>query len=226
MISKKKILPAISRITFALAVLIAPLAIAADDILRVAIAKSPDSTLPEGWKLKTFSGTADFQTVSTEIGPTIHLKSNSSSATLIKELNFNIKDYPYLNWKWKVTKLPPKGDVRAKAKDDQAAQIYVIFPRWPAMVNSRLLGYIWESNAPEGSFIASTKQGNTKYYVVKSGAKNLGKWFQEKRNVYQDYKRWFREEPPPVGSVSVMINTQNTGSSAESYIGDIYFTKN
>jgi len=213
-------------ITFALAVLIAALAVAADDVLRVTIVKSADSPLPEGWKEKNWSGTASFQTVTTEIGPTIRMKSNASSGALVKEINFNIKDYPYLNWKWKVTKLPPKGDVRARATDDQAAQIYVVFPRWPAMINSRLLGYIWDSNAPAGSFVASTKQSNTKYYVVKSGAKDLGKWFQEKRNVYEDYKRWFHEEPPPVGSVSIMINSQNTDSSAESYIGDIYFTKN
>jgi DUF3047 family protein len=212
-------------IAFGLALLMAALAIAADDAIRVAITKSAGSNIPDGWKEKNWSGKSDIQTVTTEIGPALHLKSNASSSAVVKEINFNIKDYPYINWRWKVIKLPPKGDVRAKATDDQAAQVYVIFPRWPAMVNSRLLGYIWESNAPTGSFIASTKQSNTKYYVVKSGAKDLGKWFQEKRNVYEDYKRWFHEEPPPVGSVSVMINSQNTGDSAESYVGDIYFTK-
>jgi DUF3047 family protein len=224
--NKKKIIQASSRITFALTVLLATFAFAAGDVIRVTIAKSPDSSLPEGWKLKNWSGTSEFQTVTTEIGPTIYMKSNSSSSALAKEINFNIKDYPYLNWRWKVTKTPPKGDVRARSTDDQAAQIYVVFPRWPAMVNSRLIGYIWDSNAQAGSYVASTKQSNTKYYIVKSGAKDLGKWFQEKRNVYADYKRWFHEEPPPVGSVSIMINSQNTGSSAESYIGDIYFTKN
>ncbi len=223
---KKKKFLTIFKTTIMFAVILAAFAVAAEELIRLPIVKSPDSGLPQGWKLKTWAGTAGFEVVSAEIGPAIHMKSNGSSSALIKEINFSIKDYPYLNWRWKVTKLPPKGDVRERSKDDQAAQVYVIFPRWPAFVNSRLLGYIWDSNAPAGSFVASTKQSNTKYYVVKSGAKDLGKWFQEKRNVYEDYKRWFNEEPPPVGSVSVMINTQNTDSSAESYIGDIYFTKN
>ncbi len=222
---KKQIIPSILKITASI-VLLSAFALAAENVLRVPIVKSPDSSLPAGWKLKTWSGTADFAVVDSEAGPVIRMKSKDSSAALAKEIDFNIKDYPYLNWTWKVVKIPPKGDVRARSTDDQAAQIYVVFPRWPAFINSRMLGYIWDSNAPAGSFVASTKQFNTRYYVVKSGASDLGKWFKEKRNVYDDYKRWFHEEPPPVGSVSVMINTQNTDSSGESYIGDIYFSKN
>ncbi len=204
----------------------APAAAAGEGILMIPIVKSRASGLPDGWKIKEWKGTANFEVVDTEAGKTIHLRSNSSSSALVKEITFNIKEYPYLHWKWKVTKLPAGGDVRVKSKDDQAAQVYVVFPRWPAMINSRLLGYIWDTTAPAGSFIASTKSSNTKYFVVKNGEKGAGEWFQEKRNVYEDYKRWFNEEPPPVGSVSVMIDSDDTRSSAESFIGDIYFSKN
>ncbi len=223
---ERKIFLASLRTAIAFVVVFAAFAALAAEIMRVPIIRSPDSSLPEGWKLKTWAGSADFDTVSTGIGPAIRMKSDGSSAALVKEIKFDIKDYPYLNWRWKVTKLPPRGDVRVRSKDDQAAQIYVVFPRWPAFVNSRVLGYIWDSNAPAGSFVASTKQANTNYYIVRSGPNHLDRWFKEKRNVYEDYKRLFNEDPPPVGSISVMINSQNTGSSAEAYVGDIYFSKN
>lgn len=115
--------------------------------------------------------------------------------------------------------------MRSSSKDDQAAQIYVIFPKFPAMTNSRVLGYIWDSSAPKNSMLTSTKFSKSKYVVIRSGQNGLGKWFSEKRNVYADYKNLFKEEPPKVGRVSVMIDSDDTKSSAESFFGDIFFSK-
>ncbi|HBR17029.1 MAG TPA: hypothetical protein DD725_05385, partial [Deltaproteobacteria bacterium] len=109
--------------------------------------------------------------------------------------------------------------------DDQAAQIYVVFPKFPSQINSRMLGYIWDSGAPIDSEVTSNKLSTIKYIVVKSGTNELGKWFSEKRNVYDDYKRLFGEEPPMVGSIALMIDSDDTKSSAESFFGDIYLSQ-
>jgi hypothetical protein len=124
-----------------------------------------------------------------------------------------------------VAKIPAGGDVRKKNTDDQAAQIYVVFPKFPSQINSRMLGYIWDTGAPAGSEVISAKLSTTRYIVLKSGAGELGKWFSEKRNVYEDYKRLFNEEPPKVGSVALMIDSDDTKTSAESFFGDIYFSR-
>ncbi|MEK7842070.1 MAG: DUF3047 domain-containing protein, partial [Deltaproteobacteria bacterium] len=120
---------------------------------------------------------------------------------------------------------PTGGDVRKKETDDQAAQIYVIFPKFPSQINSRMLGYIWDTNAQVGSEVTSAKLSTTKYIVLKSGTKELGTWFAEKRNVYEDYKRLFNKEPPMAGSIALMIDSDDTKTSAESFFGDIYFSK-
>lgn len=179
----------------------------------------------EGWQLKEWAGKAKYEVVDTEAGKTLHLSSDNTSTALYKEARFNIKDFPLLNWKWKTLKLPEGGDVRSKGSDDQAAQVYVVFPRWPEAVNSRLVGYIWDTTAAEGSIVTSTKTSNVKYIVVKSGGADLGRWFSEQRNVYADYRRLFNEEPPEVGRVSVMIDSDNTKSAAESFVADIYFSR-
>ena len=64
------------------------------------------------------------------------------------------------------------------------------------------------------------------FVVVRSGEADLGRWLTETRNVYDDYKRIYGEEPgETVGAVAISINSQNTHSRAESYFGEILFRK-
>jgi hypothetical protein len=121
---------------------------------------------------------------------------------------------------------PPRGDARKAETDDEAAQLYVTFPRFPTAVRSRIIGYIWDSNAPAGSTFPSAKVGTITFVVVRSGKADLGKWITETRNVCQDYKRIYGEEPgEAVGAVSISSNSQNTGARAEAFFGEILFRK-
>ena len=61
--------------------------------------------------------------------------------------------------------------------------------------------------------------------VVESGPERLGRWVNEERNVYQDYKRAFGEEPPRINGVAIMTDTDNTKDRATAYYGDITFVK-
>lgn len=194
------------------------------DVLSIPITK--DSTGgPDGWTIKEWSGKAEITVVTDASGEALHLKSAGTSTALSKDVSFDIKDRPRLNWRWKVIALPKGADVRLKSTDDQAAQVYVIFPRWPSAINSRIIGYIWDTSAPKGLEMTSTKTSTTKYVVMRSGRDGLGQWLAESRNVYEDYKRLFNEEPPLVGRVSVMIDSDDTATAAESYVADIYFSK-
>ena len=195
----------------------------AAETVRVPI--PPGESPPKGWKVQEWRGKADVGVVKTQFGNAIHMKSAGTSSAVYKDLPIDLKEFPNLNWRWKVTRVPKGADVRNKSTDDQAAQVYVVFLKWPVPVNSKLVGYIWDSSAPEGLMVRSPKTKNTRYVVVKSGATGLGDWFQEKRNVYEDYKALFNEEPPKAGRVSIMIDSDDTKSAAESFVSDIYFSK-
>lgn len=201
-------------------------AAAQGNVLMVALFSGlKERTVPVEWRIKEWKGKSDVRLVHDDtVKEALCLKSSGTSTALYKEISLNIKEHPFLNWQWKVTKIPAGGDVRNKATDDQAAQIYVVFPKFPSQINSRMLGYIWDSNAPAGSEVTSAKLSTTKYIVLKSGEKEIGKWFSEKRNVYEDYKKLFNEEPPMVGSIALMIDSDDTKSSAESFFGDIYLS--
>lgn len=195
----------------------------ADAIVRVPI--PPAESPPKGWKVKEWNGKADIGVVKAPFGNALHLKSSNNSSAIYKDLELDLKEFPVINWRWKVAQLPRGADVRKRSRDDQAAQVYVVFPRFPEPINSRLVGYIWDTSAPAGQSFQSTKSKNTKYIVIRSGQAGLGEWFQEKRNIYDDFRMFFKEEPPKAVRVSIMIDSDDTGSAAESFVGDIYFSK-
>ena len=93
------------------------------------------------------------------------------------------------------TMLPNAGDFRSKQTDDQAAQIYVLFPKFPKFVNTRIVGYHWDSEAPKGARGASPAWPKIKCIVLRDKTDPLGVWVEEKRNIYEDYIALFDEEP-------------------------------
>jgi hypothetical protein len=85
--------------------------------------------------------------------------------------------------------------------------------------------YIWENRAPVGSVIENLHTSRIRMIVADSGETNLGAWREETRNVYEDYRRAFGEEPGRIRSVAIMTDSDNTGEDAEAYYGDIAFLR-
>jgi hypothetical protein len=128
-----------------------------------------------------------------------------------------------LEWSWKVVTLPRGGDSRRKETDDQGAQIYVVWPRFPQAVRSRIIGYVWDTTAPAGTIVTSEKTGTVTYVIVRSGAADLGRWITERRNVAEDFRAIYGEAPDDPGALSVAIDSNDTRSAAESFMGPILF---
>ena len=183
--------------------------------------------IPEGWSGQSWGNPQyDLTIVSDGSDRVLHLRSRGDNSTISKEIKVDVKELPLLVWRWKAVTLPAGGDCRRKATDDEAAQIYVAFPRAPTPLRSRIIGYVWDTTAPAGTIVKSESSGLVTYVVVRSGAAELGHWLTETRNVYDDFKRIYGEAPTePVGAVSVAIDSNDTRSSAESYIGTILFRK-
>ena len=59
--------------------------------------------------------------------------------------------------------------------------------------------------------------------MVRSGVARLGKWLTETRNVWEDYRLIYGEDPDDVDAVSIAIDSDDTRSSAEAYVGAIRF---
>ena len=87
------------------------------------------------------------------------------------------------------------------------------------------VNYIWSSNAPVGLVVPNPYTDRSMMVVVQSGKKNLNTWVHEERNIYEDYRNAFKEEPPMISGVAIMTDTDDTGESATAYYGGIVFRK-
>jgi hypothetical protein len=203
-------------------IITAPLVRAED---RIVITDFPShigaAGVPAGWELKEKSGKADFGVVKDGDIAAGRFRSANTSFSLQKEVNVDLKQYPLLTWKWKVTKLPAGGDFRKSKTDDQAAQLFVAFSKTKAIV------YIWDTTAPAGLMEDTSPVPfmTIKVVVLRSGAAELGKWIVESRNVYDDYKKLYGAEPPAVNGMRLQINSQHTRTTAESYFADVVFKR-
>jgi len=199
--------------------------------LRVPMTEDPPLRLPAegvptGWELHEFTGTAEVALVRGDRGPAVHLRSARTSFALHRDLVVSLEEFPILTWSWKVERLPADADVRQAGRDDQAAQVYVVFPRWPApRTQSEVIGYVWDTTAPVGTTLPSRKASNVKIVVVESGPARLGAWQRQRRNVATDYEKLFGRRAPRVGTIAVMIDSNDTGSDAEATIGDLTFVR-
>ncbi|MGE5306751.1 MAG: DUF3047 domain-containing protein [Alphaproteobacteria bacterium] len=175
----------------------------------------------QGWGFPDY----DMTIVVNEGRKSLHMKSADESSTINKKLRkkIDLQRTPILQWQWKVVVLPTGGDSRGADKLDQAAQIYVSWPRFPRAFRSRIIGYVWDTTVPVGTQIRSPKSHMVTYIVVRSGDAELGKWITEQRNVREDYKRIFGEEPFEPGYISLSIDSNDTDSRAEAFIGTILF---
>lgn len=183
--------------------------------------------IPDGWQGQNWgSPKYDFIIEADGQSRVLHMKSANEGSTINKELKLDLKPNCVIQWRWKVVTLPKGGDSRKKETDDQGIQLYVTFPRFPQAVRSRIIGYVWDTTAPAGTIVKSEKAGTVTYVVVKSGAEGLGQWHTENRNVCEDYKKIYSEDlNEPLGAVSVAIDSNDTKSTAESYVGEILFKK-
>jgi len=183
--------------------------------------------IPNGWQGQNWgSPKYDFVIAADGQARVLHMKSSNEGSTINKELKRDLKPNCTLQWRWKAVTLPKGGDSRKKDTDDQGIQLYVTFPRFPQAVRSRIIGYVWDTTAPVGTIVKSEKAGTVTYVVVKSGTDGLGQWHTESRNVCEDYKKIYSEDlNEPLGAVSVAIDSNDTKSTAESYVGEILFKK-
>jgi len=183
--------------------------------------------LPGEWKPQNW-GSPNYQLISIveDSGrPALHLKSVNDSSTLNREIKgkVRLKDTPILEWDWKSIVLPKGGNSCKKDTDDQAGQVFVVWPRFPEAVRSRIIGYVWDTTQPAGTICKSEKTGTVTYVVVHSGPADLNKWLTEQRNVVDDFQKIYGDAPDDPAVLSLGVDSNDTRSTAEWMIGAIRF---
>jgi Protein of unknown function (DUF3047) len=203
--------------------------------------------LPDGWRrwtISKFKKPTDYTLVDYDGRTVVKARANASASGLVHRLDIDPREFPVLAWQWKTTALISTADNRTKHLEDSPLRVVVTFAGDKDKLpfderlfadNVRLmtkqempyatLMYIWENRAPVGSVLPNLHTARIKMIVAESGAAKVGRWHDIARNVVEDYRRAFGEEPGRITSVAVMTDTDNTGESVLAYYGDIAFRR-
>ncbi|MEM1041335.1 MAG: DUF3047 domain-containing protein [Bacteroidota bacterium] len=209
-------------------------------------AQGTPGDLPDGWEPMEL-GDADRSTYAlVRDGDTTVLEANAddSASGLIRRLNLPTEQFPILEWRWKAENVLADGDISRKDGDDYPARIYITFDYdvgnlsfgerlkyrainalVPGDIPIRALTYVWANKAGETQIVPNAYTDWVMMVPVQSGPAGLGTWQNERRNIAEDYRRAFGEEPPPISGIAVMTDADNTGGQAKAYYGNILLKK-
>ena len=188
---------------------------------------------------------AVYERVQREDG-TYAIKATSENAisSVTTPIKANPKVYQYLEWEWKIDSVLPSGDLTKKDGDDFAARVYVTFDYDPSNLGFRdrmryrlyttftsfdiplrSLNYIWANKAEVGTIAPSPFTDWVRYVAIQSGNDKAGEWILEKRNILEDYREVFGEEPPAISGITIMTDSDNTEESTIAWFGKITLSK-
>jgi hypothetical protein len=207
----------------------------------------PGEALPPGWQpwtLSAFKHPTRYRLVSRQGRTVMRAEAQSSASGLVHPLALDPGTWPLLHWQWKVDELIHAADNTQQHLEDAPVRLVVSFAgnmdKLPArermffdsvriLTGQQLpyatLMYIWENRAPRETVIPSRHTSRIRMIVAESGRDRLGSWQEVTRNVVEDYRRAFGEEPGRITAVGIMTDTDNTGGNLHAYYGDILFRR-
>jgi hypothetical protein len=201
----------------------------------------PGEAVPSEWTLWTMSRlrARSQYVLARDGGPTVLKGSARDSASgLLHHVDVDLRERPFLSWRWKVMDLAPS----AHSPDDSPVRILVNFDgdyskipfkdrlfydEFRLFTGNQLpyagVMYVWGSKTRAGGSVTNKYTTRIRMIAVESGREKLGKWLEETRNVAEDYRRLFGEEPGRVVSVGIMTEADDGDRALEAYYGDIAF---
>lgn len=179
-----------------------------------------------GWEVKSFKNETRYELVVLDGIKVLKADSRDSASGLVKEVKINIKKYPYLTWRWKISnRLGPMNE-KQKSGDDYSARIYVIVSGGLFFWQTKALNYVWSSSlAKDTSWPNAFAGSSAQMYSVRSADDQLDTWYEEKRNVYLDLQKMFGTEIEHISAIALMTDTDNNSGNAVAYYGDISFSQ-
>lgn len=189
----------------------------------------------EKWQAKVFADKSIYRVQQYKGRVALQALSNNAASGLVLEQSIDLSVTPFINWSWLIEKQLLDIDELSKAGDDFVARIYVVIDGGFMVWRTTSLSYVWSSNQAQGKVWDNPFAGsNVKMMSIKGSTAEKGKWYDEKRNLYQDLIAAFGDQGSEraninayknIDIIAIMTDTDNSAKSAESYYGDIYFSQ-
>jgi hypothetical protein len=167
---------------------------------------------------------------------------DASASGLVEFVDIDPQARPILTWRWKIT-VPVQGaNTTQRSGDDAPARIMLSFAGdvqslpfadrlWFNQVKLisgiqipyATLEYVWGAGAPVGTVVVNSYTSRIRTLLVRNTPEPLHQWVTEMRDVVEDFRHAFGEEPGRITAVSVYTDGDATGQRSQGYYGDLTF---
>ena len=173
--------------------------------------KATVGEFPVGWKVRKDEGKNVYKVADEKGQKFLRADAKDLGIQGGRQFEWDLKEFPILTWAWRPQEFPKGADERT-GKNDSALAVYAVFPNTPVSVKS--VKYIWSEKVPKGTHIPQTR-GNTQGVVLRTGGDVGGPWVEERVNVLEDYKRYFKtDDPPKPEGIGVLTDSDDTSGRA------------
>lgn len=180
------------------------------------------------WEVIKFEKINHFSTY-TPSSSGLVLESNHSASALVLKQEYELKEFPIIEFEWKALVCNIDGDSRSKSGDDYPLRIYVAWEYdsaqadWIEKISYEALKLFYGKYPPKAvlNYVMSPKEmGQTSFtspYTDKvkiipldSCENSLGQWKAHRINVVQDYQKIFGMIPRGKATLGIMADSDNT----------------
>jgi Protein of unknown function (DUF3047) len=150
--------------------------------------------------------------------------------------------HPIVQWSWRVPRLASDAGMSSGKRPTPRARLMLAFHGDPekldfeqrvqlrmakavtgqALPYSSLI-YVWLNGVPAGTVVPSPYTERVRLIAMDANEGNLDRWVEMQRNVREDYRRAFGEEPGDIVGVGIFTDVDGNGAPGRAYYGDISF---
>ncbi len=188
--------------------------------------------IQDEWWHAQIRGETSYELVALGNDVAIRATGQESASGLYRRLQIDPRRCPVFEWSWAVGQLQESADLRRKDADDVAASIFLLFGD-PGMLSNPApvptLRYVWTSgNAIPGEVIPNPYMpGVVRNLVVRSDMAPSGGFVAERRNVVDDFRAAFGEQPTPdIEAIALFTDNDQTKEPVVSHYGSGRFLCN
>jgi hypothetical protein len=198
---------------------------------------------PRDWKPFSLSATKKKTeyVIATDDGVAVlHATAHGAASALVFPTDFDPKQFPTLSWRWKVVQGIPDAHNGETAREDAPVRVMISFDGDSSKLTVKdkiassfaqtqsgqplpyaTIMYIWGNKIPINKVINSPRTARIRMISLNVDEQGLGTWHSFTRNLVDDYKMAFGEDPGKVTGVQVLSDTDNTGGDSDAFYGDI-----
>jgi len=210
------------------------------------VAEKESDGSPKGWKTVTYFNTppTSYQVIKYRGRYVLKAEGIGTSSCLFREVKAELKDYPIISWRWKISNVIRQAIETRKDRNDSAARVIVVFrvgteeiPPWYGLeyLVTRIIRrnepigprieYIWGNKIEKGQILDNPSVKHSKVIVLESGGRKANRWIWEKRNLVDDYTAAFGVKPQGILALGIQTDTDQSNEGVTAYYGEIFLRR-